>query len=537
MDIVIPKILTGAGGSGEAMQGVGRAIQGFGGAVTGMVDKIQAQQDKITAQELSNDMIVTKDKSKDNFLQTQDGKDSTALDTLKKEDERIGQEFIQQAPNNRVGDYLRQVDLSSQEQNLRESQRVLVGKLYNTSVEAVKISTDDSIRESAKTGEYETGLQKTMGNIENQRDFFGANTNQIKMLETQRYTENYLKTSLSNPVTAPLIVQRLSDPEQKNKIFANLDANKIDDTERLLHSAGKDSIRQNAYSKLYEEYGGNFQAMDIALDDPENIKKYGLGMEDAQFVKGFVSRAIEAQDKAQKAVWDVTATNVFLNLSSMKPTQIDKLVQDGKLSYQLGEHFKTDLKSAREGVTDPNTYYRMYTQVKNAAGDPDAMLEVRQNIFGTSGLSFSDKKQMLTMTEGEQDKFEAQVTKRGMDYIQRTVMPSQTMISAAKPMEATKFLEAAKAYDDAIIAAKKKGEKIDGAFVDKTAKEVSQAYTMGVTEQIEAINVKMKEDKKKRDAKKAATTNPQKDQYGFTIGDTKIVKGKTYNYIGNDQWQ
>ncbi len=309
--------------------------------------------------------------------------------------------------------------------------------------------------------------------------------------------------------------------------------NMRDELEAKLKNADKDAKVTDAYGNLFEKFSGDFTQMSKYLDDPKNQKELGLTLETASYLKSRISAAQTDKEKADQVEWDKTAKDVFLNLRKMTPGKINNLVADGKLSYKLGEHFKEELN--KETNTDPMTYYRVYTQVKDAAGDPDALLKVRQSIFNTFGLSFNDKKSLLAMTETEQDKHEAALTKRGMDYIQRTVMPSQTMISAAKPIEAAKYLEAAKAFDDAVSKAKQKGEKIDGAFIEKTSKEISQAYTMSVTDQIEAMNKRMKEDQEKRKAKKEAAKG--KDKFGFAVGDTKIIQGKTYTYIGNDQWQ
>lgn len=546
MNITIPNIL--AGEAGRQMQAAGDAALASAnarartiGAIVGKNVKAETdQQNLIEGQRLENEMVVEKQKAHEEMLRGADGTDPTVAQKLKEKDEEIGQAYIAKGSNNEVKNYLSRTHMTSQHTGMLQATKMLEEKLFNTSINTTKIKTDDEIRSASQTGEYGTGLINTTNYIEAQRPYFGANTDSLKTAEVQRYTENYLKLSLSNPITAPVLVQRLADPTEKSKIFANLDANKIDEVERLLQSAGKDAIRQNAYNKLFEDFGGKFENMSVAIDDPKNMKKYGLTLEDAQYLKGSFARNIAANREAQELEWDKTAKEVFLNLNKYSPSKINRLVADGRLSYQLGDHFKNELKQAGTGgASDPMTYYGLYTEVKSAAGDPEAIRAVRQKIFGTGGLSFSDKKSMLAMTENEEDKHEAQITKSGADYIKNVVMPSQTMLSAAKPKEAENYLDAMKTFNEAIIAAKKRGEKINGETINTIAKEVAATYSMTVYEQMDAARKKMLADKQK--AQRSAKTKPEnavKDKYGYIPGvSTKVIKGKTYTYIGNDQWQ
>jgi hypothetical protein len=279
---------------------------------------------------------------------------------------------------------------------------------------------------------------------------------------------------------------------------------------------------------LWEKYGGDFNAMNEALSNPKTQKEYGLGMEDSFYIKGQISAAQADKEKADSVRYDKTAKEVFLNLRKMTPGKIDMLVKGGELDYKLGEHFKTELKQVGEGVSNHMTYFNLYSQVKSAAGNPDAIIKVRSNIFASGGLSFSDKKSLLSLTEGSEDKYEAGVTKQGADFIKNVVMPSQTLISAAKPKEAENYLDAMRTYNDAISKARDKNGKLDAESVNKIAKEVASSYTMSVYDQMEAAKEAMTKDKNR--AKK-------KDKFGFVIGEKKEIRGKSYTYIGNDQWQ
>ena len=266
----------------------------------------------------------------------------------------------------------------------------------------------------------------------------------------------------------------------------------------------------------------------------EHYKKvldtYGL----RDTLTGMVDRK---QKELQAKNYDEGAKEIFLNLGNMKPILIDNAVKTNRISWQMGEHFKTQLKSAQDGPSDPMTYFRLYKEIHASAGDSDAMLKTRQNIFSTGGLSFSDKKSMLTMTEGELDKDESKVRELGANYIKNLVMPSQTMITAAKPKEAENYIDAMKNFDQAILTAKKNGEKINSETVNRIAKEVAATHSMTIYDQMDAAKNKMKTDKEKAAQKKAGQPTGQKDKFGFTVGENKVIRGKSYKYIGNDQWQ
>lgn len=168
--------------------------------------------------------------------------------------------------------------------------------------------------------------------------------------------------------------------------------------------------------------------------------------------------------------------------------------------------------------------------IKDSAGDSDSMVKARNQIFAMGGISFADKKDLIRLTETTDDKYEAGLSKKGMDYIKAVVMPSQTMISAAKPEEAKKFLEAGMAFELAMENAKKNKVKITPEFIEKTSKGIASAYSMTIYEQMDAVTAAQR-------AAKAKKSGQKKDQYGYYIGETMTVNGKTYKYIGNDQWQ
>ena len=542
MDINIPNIL--AGGAGRAMQEAGASgldsanarAKTIGGIVSKNITAANNQQNLIEGVRLDNDLKVQLDEYDSFALKSTDGTEPRLLDEMKAAHEEIKSDFLKKASNTEVSNYLNRSFMADQQTRLRGAQQTLDKKLWETSINTIKINTDDEIRKSVRTMEFEGGLSKVDFFLDAQGGYLGAAKDTLKTMERSRFTENWLKTMASNPVTAPALVQRLADPVEKKKIFSTLDVNKIDEMERLLQGAGKDTVRQNAYSKLYEDYKGNPEVIITALTNPVKQKEYGLTMEDSQYLIGAFSRAGEANEKAKAAAWDKNSARIFLNLKNMTPGKIDNEVSSGNISWQLGERFKSDLKTAKEGATDPNTYFRIYKEIHSAAGDPDGLLKARQSIFNAGGLSFSDKKAMLTMTESGMDKSESQAIKLGADHIKNLVMPSQTMISAAKPTEAANYIDAMKTFDLAIVSARNKGEKINAETVNKIAKEVASTYSMTVYDQMDAAKKKMQDDKAKAAQKKVGKQDKKELTQKVFIGYKKGTKIPVYD-IGNGQQQ
>lgn len=299
--------------------------------------------------------------------------------------------------------------------------------------------------------------------------------------------------------------------------------------QQKLKSNFKDARITKAYTELYEKFNGDFTAMNEELSKPGTQKTLGLNVEESFYVKKQISDAQVDKDKSDNIRWNKNATNVFLNLSKTSVGQIDMMVQRGDLSYQLGEHFKTEKKQVLTGgPSDPWAWYRAYTKIKDAAGDPDSMVKVRNEVFSMGGLSFADKKDLVKLTEGQEDKYEAGISKKGMDYIKSVVMPSQTMITAAKPAEAQKFLEAGIAYEKALSDARKKGEKITPEFIEKTSKSIAQTYSMTIYDQMDAVTAAQRAAKAKREGVK--NQQPKKKLVGYK-------DGKPVYDIGNGKWQ
>lgn len=520
----------------SALQSANQRAKVIGGIVSKNIKAENDQQNLIEGVRLDNDLKVQLDEYDSFTLKSTDGTEPKLLDEMRAAHTEIKDNFLKKASNTEVSNYLNRSFMADQQTRLRGAQQTLDKKLWDTSLNTIKINTDDEIRKSVQTGEYENGLGKVDFFLDAQGGYLGAAKDTLKTLERSRYTENWLKTMATNPTTAPFLVQRLADPVEKKKIFSNLDVNKIDEMERLLQGAGKDTIRQNAYSKLYEDYKGKTEDIITALTVPAKQKEYGLNMEDTQYLIGAFSRTSEANEKVKAAAWDKNSARIFLNLKSMTPGKIDNEVASGNISWQLGERFKADLKTAKEGATDPSTYFRVYKEIHSAAGDPEALLKARQTIFSTGGLSFSDKKSMLTMTESDMDKSESQAIKLGADHIKNLVMPSQTMLTAAKPAEAANYIDAMKTFDQAIVTARKKGEKINSETINKIAKETAQTYQMSIYDQMEAAKTKMKADKEKAAQKKAQQAQPTQQSKKVFLGYKKGTKIPVYD-IGNGQQQ
>lgn len=296
------------------------------------------------------------------------------------------------------------------------------------------------------------------------------------------------------------------DPLQ-GAAFLKLYKDRIDPTAlKVMQNDVKSSIQQNirdlAYTSLYKQTGGNFGAMTAALDDPDNMKNLGLTLEDASYVKGFITRVQEAKDKQTKALWDKTATDVFLNLATQTPRKIDQLVGKGELSYQMGEHFKKELKETAKVETDPRTYDRFLQSIYKEDQDPQTL---RDQIIRSTSLGREDKERLLTKTQTSIEKDDARNLSRAIQYLKETVKPSETMITAAKPEEALNYMKAAEAMEAAVMNARKEGKPLTPKQVIEKAQELSQTFRLTPREQIDAATARIK-----AEAEKVVKPTPQK---------------------------
>jgi len=158
----------------------------------------------------------------------------------------------------------------------------------------------------------------------------------------------------------------------------------------------KEQVTSMAYETLYKMFNGDTTLMGAYLNDPEKRKALGLGMEEADYVRGAISRADTDRKQLQASVYDKTATEMFLNLKALSPRKIDDAVRSGKLDYKLGEHFKQQLKSVGEGSTNSATYDHFLQLIYRGDVPPD---QIRAQIFSSRGLSRADKEKFLNRTE------------------------------------------------------------------------------------------------------------------------------------------
>lgn len=243
MNIVIPEIL--AGGVGRSIQGVAGSISRMGGTASKIVSevennykKLEDQQNLIEASRLENDMTLEKRKSFAGFERGDDGTNSKYVDQVREEDERIGQGYISKASNDKVKEYLTKVHFYTQKNNLLQAEKGQESRLYQTSVENMKIQTDNVIRRSAPFADFDGGMQAIDQYVNSQAGYFGANTPALSSAMKARFTENMVKLSLSDPVLSPVMLRRLADPEEKKRIFDHIPADRIDDMERMIATAG-----------------------------------------------------------------------------------------------------------------------------------------------------------------------------------------------------------------------------------------------------------------------------------------------------------
>jgi len=372
---------------------------------------------------------------------------------------------------------------------------------YDRSVLQEAITLDSQAYASAQNdGERGIILARGLGRFASRRGT--TLTEQEAVDHAQKWaTQTHVDYVTERLKTDPMIAS--GSPEQAAKMVADmtdplkypfLGGQAKNHIIQLFLAARKHEASGAVYDGLYKAFNGDFALMGAYLNDPENRKKTGLNMEDVDYLRGFISRADTDKKQLQTKIHDQTATEIFLNMKSMTPGKIDAAVASGKLDYKTATHFKNELKQVGEGRTEPATYDRFLQAIYSGAQGPE---EIRAQLYRTSGLSRADKEKLLNKTEANIEKLDAKNLTRAMAYLKETVMPSQTMITAAKPDEALNYLKAAESMEDAVLSARKLGKPLSSKQVIEKAQEISQTFKMSTREQMDAARNRMAEDAKK----------------------------------------
>lgn len=510
MQIIIPNIL--AGGGGRAMQEAGSSMMAAANANAKMASsfikeiqaEVQKQSDFVEGVQIETEMLQKKQEHFDKAKRGAGGSKSDdptkrnasgylTLQAYVDEDNRIGAEYQSKATNGRVSQYLQRSHLTSQRQYSIGYQKELDEALYNDSITTTKTAVDRETKTAIQTGEFGMGLQNIGVIVESQRGYFGPKTEDLKKSMLEQYTETYMRTALADPVRAPMMLELLADPNKKTFFFSMLKADKIDEMVKVIESAKKNANETTAYIDATQQWPEPGQAA-IGVLTPDFIKKHNLTIQQSQNIAQSFRAIIAQNEQAQTATFYKTATDIFLNLRSMTSQKIDNIVLAGKLDYKTAEHFKAELRQVGEGRTDPATYDRFLQDIYSDAKGPEA---IRMEIYRTGGLSRADKEKLLTKTEAKIEKIDARNLSRAMQYLKETVMPSQTMVTAAKPDEALNYLKATEAMEAAVVEARKAGKPLNSKQVIETAQEISQTFKMSTREQMEAARKRMQEDAKK----------------------------------------
>lgn len=325
MNIVIPDILTG--GMGRTIQGVGAAISGFGTASTKLAGEVQKkyedQQNLVEASRFENDMLLEKNKSFDDLSKKDDGTDQKFIDKIREADETIGQKYISQASTDAVKNYLSKVHFASQKTNTLKAQEQQEKRLFNTSVENVKIFTDNAIRKSAPYADFDGGISSVDNYIAAQAGYFGASTGELSKTMKARFAENMVKTSLNDPVAAPVILRRLSDQTEREKIFAHIPVEKLDEIERMMTANNNKTVVNKAYADVTNQFTDktgkiDYKAAASAALAPEFAEKHNLTIDQQQNISQSLSLRYSANETARKDLQEKNL-NGLQTLAMLKP--------------------------------------------------------------------------------------------------------------------------------------------------------------------------------------------------------------------------
>ena len=388
MNIVIPK-----SGLPQATQKLAGDVSEFGDVIKTFED----QKNLISAQRIENDLKVHLDKFDANVLQNTDGTEEGLFDKIRAGHEEIKNTYTKQAPNFAVSRYLDRAYGADQQARLRNVQKVLDDKLFKTSYEAVQIKVDDEIRSALQTGEFGTGLQNIEEYMTAQSAFFGADADKITTDARGRYAENFLKAGLTNPQTAPMLVQRLSDPAQKQMFFSLLPVEKIDEVERLLTRAKEGVGEQQAFWEISEKFGSNYQGAYKYVLGAAAGKKYGLTVGQQQNIAQSFGALANAH-KEKTAMADVETEKKLLR-PALFGTVDAKKIEAADLSPERKAYYLGILKTpvAPDGFrTNPVTEAAIGDRI---FADPESVSPLEIALHIGRGLSRPDAEKLINQRE------------------------------------------------------------------------------------------------------------------------------------------
>jgi hypothetical protein len=426
MNIVIPEILSG--GKGRDMQRSSRMI---GDALAGIAQagaKIYNQAGRIEAKQADNDLNVELSKLYGEAAEKTDGTNPKLADEVKTKADQIYNKYDGKISNSTAKELLKysyESRISAYTEGLNKH---VADRLWQTTVEGVKIKVADSVRIAGQTGDLIGGADAIKQDLESQREYFGGRFDMVSRTAMSLYYSNAIPVSLSNPQTRGATLAQLDNPHYKEKYYKHLDAEQIRAIEYHYGRAKREEQDDQVYSDLYARFslGSGKANYAGAIREIRNPKKYNnLDMEQRRELENML-KAQQGYDEHVRNEYrtkqrDVALDKVYALANEGHITHALDFIQNSD-SFTEAEKFKlkTSLASSTQTQqTDIHTYLEGVDIVYDI--NTPAMEKKKWILSNSNRLSMSDQKALYSIAISDEKKVTTAAVKDGISILKNSM--------------------------------------------------------------------------------------------------------------------
>jgi len=524
MNIVIPEILSG--GKGREMQRSAREIGDAIAQGAQAAQKIYNQAGYVEAKKLDNDMNVELNKYYATEMERTDGTNPKQTQEARVQADAIYNKFDAMTDNSYAKEMLRQsyeARVAHYSQNLDTH---IINRLWQTTIDGVKIKVADSVRMAGQTGDLIGGETAIVEDLKLQREFLGPRFDATMRAALSLYYSNALPASLYNPQTRGATIAQLSDQSYRDRYYKHLDAEQIRAVEYHFGIAKKQVGEQQAFWDVGARFGTNYTAAYKYILTPAAGKKYGLDVNQQQNIAQSFAALANTQKEVGKARDEETEKSL-LSLAldgklSMPQIENSSLSQDRKIAY--GTILKNPV-SPDGFKTDPAVEAKIGDRIfKN----PQEISDLEIALHVGRGLSSTDAEKLI----------------KQRDYFIRDKIPEHQKTQAKVIYDALEEDWKAGIFGDkekrsSILEYARKKSQFQRWLIQNPDKEPAQWYEEIVGPEQKGLIGKLLDklaEIRNMPLEREREEEAKKEKY-IPNKTTRTIKGKTYIYRGNDQWE
>lgn len=395
MNIVIPEILSG--GKGRDMQRSSRMI---GDALAGIAQagaKIYNQAGRIEAKQADNDLNVELSKLYGEAAEKTDGTNQKLADEVKTKADKKFNEYYGKISNSTAKELLKYSYESRIAAYTEGLNKHVADRLWQTTVEGVKIKVADSVRIAGQTGDLIGGADAIKQDLESQREYFGGRYDMVFRMAMSLYYSNAIPASLSNPQTRGATLAQLNDPHYKEKYYKHLDAEQIRAIEYHYGRAKQEAGEQQAFWDIGARYGNNYAAAYKYVLTPEAGKKYGLEINQQQNIAQSFAALANTQKETERA-HDEETEKTLLGKALSGTLSLSHL-ENSSLSLNKKEHYAGIVKTpvTVDGFkTNPTVEAKIGDKIFS---NPQGISDMEIALYVGRGLSAPDAEKLMKQRE------------------------------------------------------------------------------------------------------------------------------------------